>query len=56
MGLNEYDKKGKLKTKIFFQMIMNKLLKYSKNISADVKAEVKQQEIKGLIAVNCKFL
>ena len=35
---------------------MNKLLKYCKNISADVKAEVKQQETKELIAVNCNFL
>ena len=27
-----------------------------KNISADVKAQVKQQEIKELIAVRCNFL
>ena len=36
---------------------MNKLLKYCKYISADVKAEVKQQETKEeLMAVNCNFL
>ena len=32
--------------------MLNKLLKCCKNISADVKAEVKQQEIKELVAVD----
>ena len=49
-------KKENLRREPFFQIIMNKLLKYCKNISADVKAEVKQQETKELIAVNYNFL
>ena len=56
VGLNESDKKGKFMTKIFFQIMLNKLLKCCKNISADVKVEVKQQEIKELVAVNYSFL
>ena len=39
--------------KIFFQKILNEVLK---KISADAKADIKQQEIKKLVAVSCVFL
>ena len=56
VGLNESDKKGKFMTKIFFQIMLNKLLKCCKKYICWCKAEVKQQEIKELGAVNCNFL
>ena len=54
--LSESVKKGKFVTKIFFQIMLNEILKsHMKMISADVKANVKQYEIKYLVAVSYKF-
>ena len=56
-GLSESDKKGKFETKIFFSDNVEWSSKNSwKMISADVKANIKQQELKGLGAVSSKFL
>ena len=49
-------KKEKFVSKIFFQILLNEVVKkLLKVISADVKADVKQQEIKELVAVSCNF-
>ena len=35
--------------------MLNEILKRSKNISADIKAYVNEQEIRELVAVSCHF-
>ena len=43
--------------RIFFQVMLNEVLKSCKKmISPDAKADVKQQEIKELVAVSYNFL
>ena len=43
--------------KFFFQIMLNEVLKIcEKMISDDVKANIKQHEIKDLLAVSYKFL
>ena len=57
-GLSESVKKRKCITKIFFQML-SEALKISEKwymISADLKSNIKQQEIKDLVAASYKFL
>ena len=55
-GQSESANKGKFVTKIFFQIRLNEVLKKLQNItSADVKADVKDHEIKEMLAVS-KFL
>ena len=48
--LGESVKKRKFVIKIFFQIMLNEVL-----ISGDVKADVKEREIKELLAVSCNF-
>ena len=56
-GFSESVKKWKIVTKIFFS---DNVERSSKNLwkmmSADVKANIKQQEIKDLVAVNLTFV
>ena len=56
-GFSESVKKWKIETKIFFS---DNVEWSSKNLwkmmSADVKANIKQQEIKDLVAVNLTFV
>ena len=55
--LDEFVKKRKFVTKIFFQKMLNEVLKcFFKMISADIKSDAKEQEIKALVAVYCIFL
>ena len=55
--LDEFVKKRKFLTKIFFQKMLNEVLKcFLKMISADIKSDEKEQEIKALVAVYCIFL
>ena len=55
--LDEFVKKRKFVTKIFFQKMLNEVLKcFLKMISADIKSDEKGQEIKALVAVYCIFL
>ena len=56
VGLGESVKKENSWQKSFFQILLNEVLKSCKNIFADVKADVKHQEIKEVIAVSCNFL
>ena len=43
-------------TKIFFQIRLNEVIKVCKKmISADVKADVKQQKVKELVALSSSF-
>ena len=51
--VNSLNEKGKFVTKIFFQIVLNKVLKSCKEmISADKKTDVKLQEIKELVAIS----
>ena len=54
--LGESVKKGKFVMKMFFQIMLNKILKNSKNDICWCKADVKQPETKELVAVSCNFL
>ena len=55
--MDESVKTGKSVAKTFFQKILNEVLKsFQEMISADVKAVVKQREIKELVAVSRIFL
>ena len=49
---------GKSVRKIFFQKMLDQVLNKIKNVStsADVKAVIKQQEVKELVVVACIFL
>ena len=54
-GLGESVEKGKFVMKIFVQMLNEVIESSKKLISANVKADVKQQEIKELVAVSFDF-
>ena len=55
--MGESVKKGKFMTEIFFQKMLNEVLKSCKKMMfTDVKADVKQQEVKEPVAVSCIFL
>ena len=48
--------KNQLKKEFVLDNFESSSEKLQKRISADVKADVKQQEIKELVAVSCNFL
>ena len=55
--MGESVEKGKLLTEIFFQKMLEEVLKsWKKMVSADLKTDVKQQKIQELVSVSYWYL